>query len=323
MMPPWKTLLGVGPLPVEADQHALELRRVGVEQRQQRPARPGLGDQRVLVLRQRHAGRARQAGQAAERPVEVTLLLGEGARGDGGVAQQPDQVGGGHVVRVGHLRQQLEVGAQRRQLDIHPVEVVVQRLEGVAELLALALQGVRERVQRGVEVGGAHRAQQREQVGEDALQLDVGRDPVRRDDRAVAQRATGRGPGLGRDQLEVVLAEERRRQDLHRDVAGDRPGGIRLERQRDLGPLAVALDALDVAHQRAVEPDVAEPGQLEPGAIGHDRDIGARRELLLVHRDAQPDQQADRQRGTRCRRTTVGGVRAECRGRGSRASATP
>ena len=64
----------------------------------------------------------------------------------------------------------------------------------------------------------------------------------------------------------------------------------------DLGLLAVLGDLADLADQRAVDPHVAELGQLEPGAVGLDRHHRDPVELLVVDRDREPDQQRDRQR---------------------------
>ena len=229
--------LGVRDLAVEPDDQARQLGRVGVQQGQQRSARARLRDQPLLVLRQGDPGDARQAGEAAEGPLEVALLLGHGARGHRRVPQHLDEVGCGQLVGPRHLGEQLQVLAQGRQLDVH-------RLRGsrpattkrVAELVTLALQGVRERVERGVQVGGAHGAQERVEVGEDALQLDVRLHPARGDDRAVLHGARRR-PGIGRHELEEVLPEQRRGQDPHADVVGDGACRVGAQRQRDHRPV--------------------------------------------------------------------------------------
>ena len=54
-------------------------------------------------------------------------------------------------------------------------------------------------------------------------------------------------------------------------LAGISSAAVGLERDVDLGLLAVLGDLTDLADERAVDPDVAELGQLESGAVGLDR----------------------------------------------------
>ena len=80
---------------------------------------------------------------------------------------------GHHVgVGVGDLRGQPEVVEDLRDLRVEPLEVGVEGLEVLAEPLAAALERGGDRVERHVEVGRLHRAQQRVEVGEHLLDLD-------------------------------------------------------------------------------------------------------------------------------------------------------
>lgn len=194
-------------------------------------------DEVLLVVAEQPGRGVRQPGQVGEEDVEVGGLLGDGLAGDRDVVEDVEQVGRRHVVGVGDLGQRLEVLAQGRQVVLDPADVVAELVHRLAEVLAAPLERGRQRVQRGVEVGRLDRLEQREQVGEHPAQLDVGLDPVGRDDVAVLERS--RGVAVRADERDELLAEERGRHDVDADVRRDLLGGVGVERERDLGLLAV------------------------------------------------------------------------------------
>jgi len=95
------------------------------------------------------------------------------------------------------------------------------------------------------------------------------------------------------DEGDVLLAEQRRRPDLHRDVVGDVAGRRRLQAELDHRLGAVLAHRAHLTHQHPVDAHVAELRQLEPGSVGLDGHRRDRREDLLVDRDRERDQHRD------------------------------
>jgi hypothetical protein len=273
-----------------APDQAGEPRGVLREQREHRLGHLAHPDQVLLVRREQPGRGVGEAGEVGEEHVEVVGLLADRLAGDGDVLEHVEQVGRRQVVGVGDVGEGDQVLPQGRQVVVDHPEVLAQVVHRRADLLATALERGRQRVERRVEVGRTHGPQQREQVGEDLAELDVGGDPVGRDHVAVLERVGG-GVG-GSHELDELLAEERRGQDLHRDVGGDLPRRVRPERDLDLGLLAVLRDPADLPDEGAVEAHVAELGELEARPVGPDRDRGDPVELLVVDGDRQPDEQA-------------------------------
>ncbi len=111
-----------------------------------------------------------------------------------------------HVgVGVAHRRRQAEVAHDLRDLRVDPLQVVVDGDEVLPELVTATLESGRDRVEREVEVGGLHGAEQRVEVGEDLLHLDR--------HLGAGDRGTGlqrlRRRVLGNDEGDVLLAEQR------------------------------------------------------------------------------------------------------------------
>ena len=148
-------------------------------------------------------------------------------------------------------------------------EVGVELVQGLAELLAAAVERGGERVERGVEVGGSDRAQQREQVGQDLAQLDVGVDPVGRDDVAVLERRLATGSSGGTNEMNFWPNSVVGR------ISTSTLAGISSAASGSSADLMTACSPswsmlADLADQGAVEPDVAELGELEAGPVGLD-----------------------------------------------------
>ena len=164
--------------------------------------------------------------------------------------QHAEQVGRGEVVGVGDVGELDQVLAQRRQVVVDLAEVGVELVHGLAELLAAALERGGQRVERGVEVGRPHGAQQREQVGEDLAQLDVGLDPVGRDHVAVRRAASTTGRRGGRSEMNFWPNSVVGRISTVDVRRGSRSACVGLERDRDDRLLAVLADLADLADQR-------------------------------------------------------------------------
>ena len=121
------------------------------------------------------------------------------------------------------------------------------------------------RVERHVEVGRLHRAQQRVEVGEHLLDLD--RD-LRALDGLPDLRATRRTRTLGDLQRDVLLAEQGLGHDRAGDVGRDLLPLARVEAQRELAPSAVGLEVEHLADDHAAHLDVGTLGQLQADLAG-------------------------------------------------------
>ena len=225
--------------------------------------------------------------------LQLRLLGDQGVAGLHGVAQGRGELGNDVGVGVGDVRQQLDVIDQGRQLGVHPLEVAVEGVEALADLVASSLEGVGERVQGVVELGGLDGAQQRVEVVEDPLDLD-----------RAAWSASISSPAL----REVESASLGMFSStyfspnsvLGRIAAVTLPGIVPiwsgLMPSVRVAPSPSDSDLDDLAHDHAAHLDVGPLGQLEADRVGLERDVVEGGELLGEHGVDQPhaeDEQAD------------------------------
>ncbi len=171
------------------------------------------------------------------------------------------------------------------QLRVHLLQVAVERLEALADLVAAALEGVGEGVQRVVQLSRLHRAQQRVEVVEHPLDLDRHLGLV---DLVACREGLG-GRVLGDVELDVLLTEERLGHDRGRHVLRDRLDQLGLDAQLQGGAVALGLRLHDLADDHAADLDVRLRGQLQADRAGAQVHAVEGDELLREHGVHQPD----------------------------------
>ncbi len=176
------------------------------------------------------------------------------------------------------------MGIEAAQVGLHSREVV-------ADPVAAAVEGGGERGERGVELAGLDRPEQGQQVVHQLLDLDADAGAVLGDD-VTGTDGPGRG-ALGRDQVDVLLAEQRLGQQARVHVGRDVGDVLRLERdaERRLRPVGPHLAHL--ADQQPAQLDVGARIELIAEAVGLQRDPHDRCERLPVDGDGQGQQQRE------------------------------
>ena len=255
-------------------------------------------DQVVTVGAGEAVGNGGQLRHVVEERLQPVLAVLERRRRGDGVAEDRGDLRQHVGVRVGDPRREPQVLDEGGQLGVEAGQVVVERLERLAELLAPPLEGGRDRVEGGVEVGGLHRTQQGVEVAEHLLDLDGEVGAL--DDVAVGDRLRRR-PAVGDDQGDELLAEEGLGQDRGGDVARHVGGAVPVEAERDVGARSGGLVVEHLAHDHSLDLDVGARWQLEPDPGRLDRDLVVVGELVgehavrRPHRTEHEDQEHDSQ----------------------------
>ena len=134
-------------------------------------------------------------------------------------------------------------------------------------------------------------------------------DDLRAGDGGAGLRATRRRPRLGDLQGDVLLAEQRLRDDRAGDVGRDLSDLVGVDAQRQLGPSALASKS---STSPTITPRIltsARLGQLEPDLGGLQRDLVVVGELLGEDRVGHPHAEQQQARG-RARRGSCGSGQA-------------
>ncbi len=284
-------LLGCLLLAHQAGEEAGVLGRVAGEEVERGAGDPAQGDQPVTVRVEEVVRGARGSGRRGERGREPVPLLDQGAAGGDGVAQDLHQVGSRVAVHLGDVGQPREVLGEGGQVRIEAVQIVLHAREVVADPVAAPLEGGGERGERGVELAGLHGPQQRQQVVHQLLELDADAGAVLGDDIAGAD-GPGRG-ARGRDQVDVLLAEQRLGQQACVRVGRDGRDVLRLERDVERRLRPVGMHRAHLADQQPAQLDVGARIELVAEAVGLQLDPYGRGEHLLVHGDGQGQQQRE------------------------------
>ena len=137
-------------------------------------------DDVVAVLVEEDPGVVGEPRQVGEERVQLLLTLLERAGGLDGVAQDRRDLGHHVGVDRGHAGREPEVLDDGGDLRVEALEVGVDGLEVLADQLAAPLEGGGDGVERQVDVGRLHRAQQRVEVVEHLLDLDGDLGPLDR-----------------------------------------------------------------------------------------------------------------------------------------------
>ena len=229
--------------------------------------------------------------RVAVQRAEVGLLLGDGLAGEGEVVERLDDVRCRLGVGLRHLHELPDVGVERRQVRVHLLQVGVQRDQRVPELHAPALQRLRDRGQRHGQVLRLDGGQLRQQVVQDGLDLDRVPGVVLADHAAVGKPLRHRG--LRQDEVHVALAEQRGGHHLGGHVGRQRADHARLQGELQRRAVAVGRDRAHLADLHAADQHLCLRVQLVAHVAGVQGDHVHAGELLVVQRQAEPDQHAD------------------------------